>query len=430
MGPGLSTPLQPLGYESTTYPFSSHAPQVALLQCRAPDPLLLTTHCLLRTTYYSLFTHHYVLLTTCRSLYFRVELQILHGLYTTNIDLFESTLTLDILPEVERGDPRALERSGDRNVWVAAVDILSTVADPMNMPRLAPTLEHYPGSDYLYPHAADNRGAYLDYSMMDHSSYVFIDPLQGPSSVLVGESYWLPNLFIAPMHYLPYFSHCVGGYKIGRPPGEARDFTIDELLNFHIGAPATMGGFPRRERGQSARCTCRGATTYELACPPVGGDVEYSALDCAWELDGDGNQQFGLDHERVTYPDTGSTESDIFRLRGQLLVDPACSTCAAADDGGAAAGERYPFWPRSLAEDGSVERLSGWDSHAPLFWVLENPSACFLVACLLWHAHTLAACGGASPILTTYYLLPTTYYPLFASYYSSVLQLNSAQMYI
>ena len=35
--------------------------------------------------------------------------------------------------------------------------------------------------------------------------------------------------------------------------------------------------------------------------------------------------------------------------------------------------------PRSLAEDGSRERLGGWDSHAPLFWVLENPQACFLV---------------------------------------------------
>ena len=46
-----------------------------------------------------------------------------------------------------------LPRGSDRNVWLAALDVDSTVADPKNMPKLVPTIEHYRGQNFFYPHA-------------------------------------------------------------------------------------------------------------------------------------------------------------------------------------------------------------------------------------------------------------------------------------
>ena len=51
-------------------------------------------------------------LHSMRDIFFRVELQILHGLYTTNINLFQQTMQLDFLPVIERGDPSAEELTG------------------------------------------------------------------------------------------------------------------------------------------------------------------------------------------------------------------------------------------------------------------------------------------------------------------------------
>lgn len=314
-------------------------------------------------------------LHSMRDLYFRVELQILHGLYSTQIGLFEGTMTLEILPEIDRGDPSAETRTGGRNVWVTAVDLRSTMSEPLNMPRLVPSLDHYPGQNFFYPHASDNRGAYIEYSMLDHTSGILLDPLTGVSSCEIDSKYWVTGLAVAPMHYLPYFSHCFSGVKIGRPPGETKDFTADELLPFHNGAPSSMGGFPVRERSTKAQCECRGTTTYELDCPPVGGVVEYGASDCAWKLDSEGNRLYGLDHTLVTMPGTGSEEADIYTLQGRFMVSSECTSCTASD--GAVAGAPHPFVPTQA--DGSYQRLAGWDSRAPLFWVLENPEACFLV---------------------------------------------------
>eukprot|EP00966_Prymnesium_polylepis_P209935 4862092-Prymnesium_polylepis.1 len=142
-----------------------------------------------------------------------------------------------------------------------------------------------------------------------------------------------------------------------------------------MGSPQALGGMPVRERNRKAKCECRGTTTFETDCPPVGGDTVYTDTDCAWKYDGEGNLEYGLDHNRVQFPDTGSTEADQFPLSGRFMVSSECTGCSAGD--GAAAGEPYPFIP--LNPDGSYQRLDGWDSRAPLFWVLEHPDACFLV---------------------------------------------------
>eukprot|EP00966_Prymnesium_polylepis_P148072 3420499-Prymnesium_polylepis.1 len=251
-------------------------------------------------------------------------------------------MLLDILPDIDRGDPSAFDRLGTRAVWWVAVDSKSDVADPMNMPRIAPTVEHYPGQSYLYPHATTNPTAFLDYAMMNETSGLFVDPLQGFDSITLAENYWMANLLVAPMHYLPYFSQCKSGVKIGRPPSAEKDFEEDAALTFHLGSPSAMGGMPVRRRSDRARCECRGTMTFELTCPPTGGEIEYGALDCSWQLDGGGNKQYGLGHERVHYPGTGSDEADVFPLTGDFVVDNSCFGCDPSD-GGAKPGELYPF---------------------------------------------------------------------------------------
>ena len=116
--------------------------------------------------YYSAYTTHrwsknsnFALnLHSMRDLYFRVELQILHGLYSKDLALFEKTMTMELLPgfDLDWGPDRAhpgvnIRGKLQRAVFIAAVEQKGAVALPFNLPRLLPSTKHY-GIDHMKPY--------------------------------------------------------------------------------------------------------------------------------------------------------------------------------------------------------------------------------------------------------------------------------------
>ena len=130
-------------------------------------------------------------LHSMQDLIFRIELQILHGLYTDKVSLFKGTMTMDILPDEDlpffgdgeqtreplRGDRgMAPGEDGIRNVWVAAIDKDLEVALPLNMPRLLPVVGHYKSeiefmNRFMWKGPFDNNHGVsnLEYSMMNYT---------------------------------------------------------------------------------------------------------------------------------------------------------------------------------------------------------------------------------------------------------------------
>ena len=87
----------------------------------------------------------------------------------------------------------------------------------------------------------------------------------------------------------------------------------------------------------------------------------------------DGQMQF--EHQSFSLlGNTYSPRDDQYLLSGEFVVSPECTTCEA---GGHAPGEPYPYLHRNA--DGSVLRLPGFDSHLPMYMMLEHPDLCNLV---------------------------------------------------
>jgi hypothetical protein len=78
--------------------------------------------------------------------------------------------------------------------------------------------------------------------------------------------------------------------------------------------------------------------------------------------------------ERFPLLGANSPRDDQWLLAGDFVVRSDCLECKGA---GHAPGTPYPALHQH--PDGSLMRLPGWDSRAPIFWVHENPQSCDLV---------------------------------------------------
>jgi hypothetical protein len=186
---------------------------------------------------------------------------------------------------------------------------------------------------------------------------------------------------IVPLNYLPYFSHCTGGVRIGLPPsGETgkHNYANDQNTPFSIGYPDLKGGSPVRRPGNRVKCVCGTQTSYEEVCPPEGRTCN-TVLDAYTgepmrELDMTTIVKDGLPAGSDEYHFLPMVDVDEDKALPDLRVSPQCSACIAA---GYPAGDPYPALHRGA--DGRVVRLPGWDSHVPIFYVMEHPAACHLV---------------------------------------------------
>ena len=296
-----------------------------------------------------------------RELNFRVELQILHGLFSESIDAFVGTMSLEIFDST-RANALSMSEDGVRKMLFAAVEKDATFAPPLNLPRIRPDPRHYPGATYLLPHMQENLAAVLEHAALNGSAEVLLDPLEGTYSVaLSGDDYWGTRLMVAPMNYLPYFSHCGSGVKIGAP--SSGDFSVDITQAFSIGNRNTG---PARRRGSLVKCICRNRNVWFPECPPPEGASKYNPGDCSPA----GTSQGEIAFKIKQFPNLGanSPRDDQLLLNGDFVVPDGCVECEAAGHG---PGTPYP--------NIRPERVPGWDSHGLFFWVYENPAACELV---------------------------------------------------
>lgn len=321
-----------------------------------------------------------------RTTHFRIELQILHGLYTTKLDAFEKSMQMRILPDAnlewgpDRAHPGIVENGVlQRYVFVMAVAKDAPVALPLNLPRLLPSDDHY-GIDqsYMAPYKSDNVVTVLEYSMMNYTlgkggnGGIIPDPFMGSYVAEWGaDEYWGASLLtVAPMSHLPYFSLCTRGVRFGRPP--ETDFSETEDQPFTIGSPES--GAPWRARGNLTKCQCAGMPQPEFTngCPPEGYDGDASS--CNTYMAANGEPLKNIEFQKVVFenPSLGAS-SDQYHLIGDWVVGTSCVNCEVAP------GQPYPrdaMYPLT----GEVAMLPGWDSRVPLTWVLENPDACHLVS--------------------------------------------------
>jgi len=320
-------------------------------------------------------------LHSMRDLLFRVELQILHGLYTDQITLFVNSLFLSIKPEagVFRADPTQLgvDGSKERMAFVAAFEKTGRFALGLNMPRLVPNDKHYP-TPYA-PWRADFGGAILEYSRVNVSSGVLIDPIDGELSVSYSDDdFWTSALSIAPMSYFPYFSHCTSGVRIGLPPsGEAgsRNYAKDVNTPFAIGQIDSKGGAPSRRRGNRMKCNCGGQIRFESdACGPCSAVSDPYSGDPARAIDIRTIELSGLPPGSNEYHFLPTDDLPDDPAVPAFIISSQCGACAGA---GHAPGDAFPSMHKT--DEGKTLRVSGWDSHAPIFHVLENPLACNVV---------------------------------------------------
>lgn len=321
------------------------------------------------------------------AVYFRLELQILHGLYSDKLDLFKRSMGMDILPDPnlpwgpDRGHPgrRNSDGSISRRVFLIGIDKdTQPSALPLNLPRLLPTKDVYLGSDYLQPYQTDNVVAVLEYSMMNYTlplggtGGILMDPLEGNYQADYSEeTYWGTSLLtVAPLPNLPYFSLCSRGVRIGRTPS-VHNYHADINKPFTIGYPDTQGGSPVRARGNLVKCRC--------SDQPQPQFTEVCAPGCRTFVYANGDEFRNMDFTPVIFENpTLGLGNDQYHLNSEWVVSPRCRRCASAANG-AAPGEPYPrdaFYPPA----GEIHQLPGWDSRAPLTWVLEHPTACNLVS--------------------------------------------------
>ena len=355
--------------------------------------------------YYSAFENHrwskgsnFALnLHSLQDLYFRVELQILHGLFSDDIARFEQSMRLEILPGrdlewgPDRGHPGELDQDGltIRKVFVAGVEKECVVALPFNMPRLLPVVEHYT-ADYSYMgrFMDENHGtAVLEYSMLNYTlgsggnGGILMDPVDGPYTAEYStDDYWGSSLLnYAPLQNLPYFSLCSRGRRIGRLPSSNDYGAGYDETPFTIGYPDTLGGSPIRARGANVKCMCDDWTSpsYEAECPPADYTGDRDKCKVVLQIDGTPMKNMVFDHVTFESPSLGSG-NDQYHLNGKFVVSPRCSE--KCEQAGAAPGQPWPDDAFFRTSEGTVVPLPGWDSRAPLTWVLEHPLACHLVS--------------------------------------------------
>ena len=326
-------------------------------------------------------------LHSMKAVYFRLELQILNGLYSEQLSLFERTMEMQILPDAnlpwgpDRGHPGKLGSDGaiSRRVFLLGIDKdTQPSALPLNLPRLLPTKDVYMGREYLEPYQADNVVAVLEYSMMNYTlpsggtGGILMDPLEGVYQADYSEeTYWGTSLLtVAPLPNLPYFSLCSRGVRIGREPS-THNYHADVDKPFTIGYRDASGGSPVRARGNLVKCKCSDQPQPQFA--------EVCLPGCQTYFDASGSEFRNLAFTPVVFesPSLG-LGNDQYHLAGEWVVSPRCGKCASAENG-AGPGQPYPrdaFYPPT----GPIYQLPGWDSRAPLTWVLEHPSACNLVS--------------------------------------------------
>ena len=364
-------------------------------------------------------------LHSMQDLIFRIELQILHGLYTDKVSLFKGTMTMDILPDEDlpyfgegeqtreplRGDRgMAPGEDGIRNVWVAAIDKDLEVALPLNMPRLLPVVGHYKSeiefmNRFMWKGPFDNNHGVsnLEYSMMNYTLRVpeptvgpdgttmpsevidgldiasnggiIMDPVDGPYNPEYDpDVYWGQELLQAPMWHLPYFSLCSRGRKIGRMPKEDNFAKPFDETPFSIGLEDEFGGTPMRARGNLVRCTCLGdaGPTFVTTCPPP---ERPNAQGCVTGLDVDTKPYGNLPFQKVSFSQLGAGDNMQYHLTGDFVVPPQMFYNLQLQTMSNPPKTRDP-WP---ADAITSANLPGWDSRAPLTWVLEHPNACELI---------------------------------------------------
>jgi hypothetical protein len=339
-------------------------------------------------------TRFSLLLHSMQWLWFRVELQILHGLYTDQVDLFVGTLELHILPEagVFRSDPGEVDDGAGADTlqlftFVTALERGGKFAMPLNMPRVLPMAAHYPG--LLAPHQKDNIGAILEYARRNMSSGILLDPLEGDyNTMYTSDDYWSSSLTVVPMQFLPYFSQCTGGVRIGFAPSGAQgshNYQLDATSPFRLGHEDAQGGAPVRRRGTRVKCNCNGVFTYEDVCGGNEGregcivvpdensialGVEEPLREIFMTVQAFPNLEPGSTEQRFL-----STMSNAFGSEPDFLISNQCLSCEAS---GYTIGGPYPALASDPATE-QVQRIDGWDSRVPIFFALEHPEACNLV---------------------------------------------------
>lgn len=269
--------------------------------------------------------------------------------------------------------------------FVTAILRTSKFAMPLNMPRVLPRTTHYPG--LLAPHREDNRGAVLEFARSNMSSNILMDPLEGEyKAMYTADEYWYSTLTHVPMQFLPFFSHCTGGFPIGLPPSGvigSRNYQLDANAPFRLGHEDGLGGSPVRRKGVREKCNCDNIFTYEE--PGVCGGEE--RLGCTVTIDQFSPTKEALHEIAMTtkpFPllEVGSTEQYLLAstsadgevaTQPDFLISNECLTCAAA---GYVIGQPYPAL-RYL--DGQIIRMDGWDSRVPVFYALEHPIGCNIV---------------------------------------------------
>jgi|AACY02.9.fsa_nt_gi hypothetical protein len=98
-----------------------------------------------------------------------------------------------------------------------------------------------------------------------------MDPLEGDySATWTADDYWFSSLTHVPMGYLPFFSHCTGGVRIGKEPSDKKNYAADEGTPFRIGHDEGEGGSPVRRRGTKVKCDCFGVLTWEVTTRLLG----------------------------------------------------------------------------------------------------------------------------------------------------------------
>jgi hypothetical protein len=222
----------------------------------------------------------------------------------------------------------------------------------------------------------DFGGAILEYSRVNMSSSVLIDPIDGALSVsFKDEDYWTSSLIYAPMSYFPYFSKCTGGVRIGLPPsGQAgsRNYANDEGTPFAIGYADANGGSPSRRRGDRMMCNCGGQVRFEQgdcgSCVTVtdvysgepGRAIDFRTVDLSGLPPGSDKYHFLPTDDLPGDPAVPA-----------FVVHTNCRSCDVAP------GDPYPYLHQSIG--GRTLRISGWDGHGVVFNVLEHPQACNIV---------------------------------------------------
>ena len=303
-----------------------------------------------------------------RDVLFRIELQILHGLYTEQVGLFEKAMQLQFLPEagVMRSHPGKANLDGalEMYTFMAAFEKAGKFALPLNMPRLVPADTHY--GDFLSHFKYDVPTAILEYARSNMSSGILLDPLEGEMSVLhTADDYWVSSLTLAPLSHLPFFSHCTGGVQIGMPPsgvvGE-RNYATDSATPFAIGHTDALGGSPVRQRNSRILCNCDNTYTYEDICPPDGRPQCIPVID-RYSLTGEALKEMGITTVELSGLPTASNKYHYLPTL-DLPDDPGVpdfrvsSQCLACPAAGYAIGDAYPALHKDAL--GKVKRIAGW----------------------------------------------------------------------